>query len=132
MDDQTQEATAAAEPAPAPPRRPDAVLCHENYPAGVAEYDRPGRLQREFGPVLGIERVWCLHVVPDHATLCVGNPAEHRYHAKGGPLEGRDRYTWERRPGDGPPVYLGYLTPEAQAEPPGLRQAADAMDSFTA
>jgi hypothetical protein len=102
---------------PAPPGKPDAILCPHHYPPGLVGDPRHQKLREEFCRVLGVKLIYSRGADIGHTqTFITGVPNDARgrgiarFFATGHPLQGRDRYDWADR-GDG--VLYGTLTPEA-------------------
>jgi hypothetical protein len=104
-------------PAPAPARKPDAILCSANYPPGLIGDLRHQKLREEFGPILGVPRIYSRAADVGHMqTFITAAPNDalgrgiSRFFSRSSPRAGGDRYAWSDR-GDG--VFYGTLTEEA-------------------
>jgi hypothetical protein len=91
-------------------RVPDAVRSPLAFAGGGAAHARLARLRAEFGPVLGLPRVYVRHQGAEHFVS--GGPGDTLNFPSHHPRSGLPRYDWSDR-GDG--VHYGYLKPDARA-----------------
>lgn len=89
--------------------KPDAVRTPILYAGSADAYSKLAKLQTEFAPILGVNKVYVRHNVVEH--FISGDPHDMLYFPANSNRRGEERYTWtERTEGDG--VLYGRLKPE--------------------